>query len=228
MLELSKNQYEKSSNFRPSLFSSSEIYGDPSADAIPTPETYRGIVSCTGPRACYDESKRLGETLCVSFHQQYNIPVKVVRPFNNYGPRLNIKDRRLLPDLFNNVFRDEDITLLSDGNATRTFCYISDAISGYIKALVNGTSGEAYNIGQDQPEIKIKEIADMVVIAARKELNYNGKVVFDISNDKHYLTDNPNRRCPDITKSRKELNFNSINIEEGIYKSLLWYKENYI
>ena len=81
------------------FFSSSEIYGDPTPDAIPTPETYRGNVSCTGPRACYDESKRFGETLCVNFAQQHGVPVKMARPFNNYGPGLKITDRPRDPGL---------------------------------------------------------------------------------------------------------------------------------
>src|SRR6185503_9984318 len=80
------------------FFSSSEIYGDPPPDAIPTPEEYRGNVSCIGPRACYDESKRFGETLCVNFWRVHRVPVKIVRPFNNYGPGLKLTDRRVLPD----------------------------------------------------------------------------------------------------------------------------------
>src|SRR5690349_17696638 len=86
------------------FFSSSEIYGDPSPENIPTPETYRGLVSCTGPRACYDEAKRYGETLCVNFAQQFGVPIKSARPFNNYGPGLKITDRRVLPDYARNVF----------------------------------------------------------------------------------------------------------------------------
>ena len=82
----------------------------------------------------------MGETLCVNFFQQYSIPVKIIRPFNNYGPGLNINDRRVLPDLARNIMSNEDLMLLSDGKATRTFCYVADAICGYIKALVNGPS----------------------------------------------------------------------------------------
>ena len=160
------------------FFSTSEIYGDPTHDAIPTPETYRGFVSCTGPRACYDESKRLGETLCVNFALKYNIPISIVRPFNNYGPGLSIGDRRLLPDLASDMLAGNDITLFSDGNATRTFCYITDAISGYLKVLVRGRPGEPYNIGVDKPEITIKEFADKVADIGREYFSYRGKVVF--------------------------------------------------
>ena len=94
------------------FFSSSEIYGDPPPDQIPTPETYRGNVSCTGPRACYDESKRYGETLCVNFARQHGVPVTIARPFNNYGPGLKLTDRRVIPDLARDVLEGRDLTLL--------------------------------------------------------------------------------------------------------------------
>src|SRR5262249_40010650 len=98
------------------FFSSSEIYGDPIASAIPTPETYRGNVSCTGPRACYDESKRMGETLCVVYAKQEGLPITVARPFNNYGPGLKITDGRVLPDFAKDVLAGRDIVMLSDGS----------------------------------------------------------------------------------------------------------------
>jgi nucleoside-diphosphate-sugar epimerase len=103
------------------FFSTSEIYGDPTPDNIPTPETYWGHVSCTGPRACYDESKRFGETLCVNFTQQYDLPIKIARPFNNYGPGLSVTDRRVLADFARDVLAGRDIVMLSDGSPTRTF-----------------------------------------------------------------------------------------------------------
>jgi dTDP-glucose 4,6-dehydratase/UDP-glucuronate decarboxylase len=121
------------------FYSSSEIYGDPVASAIPTPETYRGNVSCTGPRACYDESKRFGETLCVTFAQHEGVPVKIARPFNNYGPGLKITDGRVIPDFARDVLASRDIVMFSDGSPTRTFCYATDAITGY-KVLVRGSS----------------------------------------------------------------------------------------
>ena len=103
------------------FFSTSEIYGDPTPEDIPTPETYRGNVSCTGPRACYDESKRYGETLCVNFAQQYALPIKIARPFNNYGPGLKITDRRVLPDFARDIFAGRDIVLLSNGSPSGHF-----------------------------------------------------------------------------------------------------------
>lgn len=208
-------------------FSTSEIYGDPDPYNIPTNEEYRGNVSCTGPRACYDESKRYGETLCVNFYNEFKIPIKTVRPFNNYGPGLKITDGRALPDFAKKVISGEDIVLFSDGMPTRTFCYITDAVSGYIKALVKGKSGEAYNIGIDKPEISIKQLAYKTIDIAKNLFDYTGQVIFSISNDKEYLTDNPNRRCPDISKAKKDLNFDPyIDIDEGITKSLIWYQSN--
>lgn len=209
------------------FFSTSEIYGDPTPEYIPTPETYRGNVSCTGPRACYDESKRYGETLCVNFAQQYGLAIRIARPFNNYGPGLKITDRRALPDFVRNVMADEDIVLLSDGSPTRTFCYITDAITGYLKVLLRGRNGEAYNIGVDAPEISIAELADRTVATAANLFGYEGRVVRKVSGDADYLTDNPNRRCPVIDKARSELAYEPVvGIEEGLRRSLLWYAAN--
>jgi len=209
------------------FFSSSEIYGDPPAKYIPTPETFRGYVSCTGPRACYDESKRYGETLCVNFAKQYDLPVMIARPFNNYGPGLKITDRRVLPDFVRDVLAGRDIVLLSDGSPTRTFCYVADAIIGYYKILVNGRSGEAYNIGVEEPEISMLELAEKVVSLAKVLFGYKRKVVRQVSSDKQYLTDSPDRRCPIITKARRDIGYNpSISINEGLERSLMWYFEN--
>ena len=209
------------------FYSTSEIYGDPQPEHIPTPETYRGNVSCTGPRACYDESKRYGETLCVNFAQVYNLPIKTARPFNNYGPGLKITDRRALPDFAQDVLAGRDIVMLSDGAPTRTFCYIADAIVGYYKILVRGRPGEAYNIGIEEPEISIATLADKVVAISRDLFGYEGRVVRRQSEDRNYLVDNPNRRCPAIAKARSELGYApSIGVDEGLKRSLLWYREN--
>lgn len=209
------------------FFSTSEIYGDPTPDAIPTPETYRGYVSCTGPRACYDESKRFGEALCVNFARQYGLPVKTARPFNNYGPGLKITDRRVLPDFARDVFAGRDIIMYSDGTPTRTFCYIADAIIGYFKILVRGRPGEAYNIGVDAPEISIAGIAEKVMVLAKEIFGYRGKVVCQRSGDSDYLMDNPNRRCPLIEKAKNEIGyFPGISLDEGLRRTLIWYDEN--
>ncbi len=209
------------------FFSSSEVYGDPTPENIPTPETYRGNVSCTGPRACYDESKRFGETLCVNFAQQFDLPIKITRPFNNYGPGLKITDRRVLPDFARDIFAGRDVVLLSDGSPKRTFCYVADAIVGYYKILVKGRKGEAYNIGVEEPEISIGELSECLVRLARELFGYSGKVVRQASQDVNYLVDNPNRRCPVIAKARTELGYNpTISLDEGLRRSLIWYHDH--
>ena len=209
------------------FFSSSEIYGDPTPEHVPTPENYRGNVSCTGPRACYDESKRFGETLCVNFSQVHKLPIKIARPFNNYGPGLKITDGRVIPDFANDILHDRDINMLSTGSPTRTFCYITDAIVGYIKILIKGKNGESYNIGTEEPEISMLNLAKKIKDIAIKEIGYKGKIILKTSKDKHYLTDAPNRRRPTIAKARKDLGYNPrITLEQGLSNSLLWYKEN--
>jgi len=205
------------------FYSSSEIYGDPDPKNIPTGEDYRGYVSCTGPRACYDESKRYGETLCVNFQKIRKVPVKIVRPFNNYGPGLKITDRRVLPDFFRDAMSGKNIVLHSDGKATRTFCYVSDALTGYLQALLSHHDGEAFNIGADEPEISMKDLAEMVI----QITGANVKVERKLSDDPNYLTDNPQRRCPNLAKSRQLLGYNpKVSLTEGLTRMFKFYKES--
>ena len=207
------------------FFSTSEIYGDPPADMIPTPETYRGNVSCTGPRACYDESKRYGETLSVTFAQHYGVPVRIARPFNNYGPGLRIGDGRVIPDFVRNLLAGDDLVMLSDGSPTRTFCYVADAVVGYVKILVRGRDGEPYNIGVHAPEVSMAELAERLVALGRETLGYEGGVVYRVSPEKAYLVDNPNRRCPDIGKAATELDYAPrVGLDDGLRRSLIWYR----
>jgi len=228
LLDYARERMKAGKGFEGFLFcSSSEIYGDPTPENIPTPETYRGFVSCTGPRACYDEAKRYGETLCVNFAGQGGVPVKAVRPFNNYGPGLKITDRRVLPDYARDVLNDRDIVMLSDGTPKRTFCYVADAICGYYKVLVKGRPGEAYNIGVEAPEISMFELAERVVAISRELFGYRGQPIHQQSVDKDYLLDNPSRRCPDIEKARRELGYDPrIQIDDGLRRSLIWYAGN--
>lgn len=229
LLEYCKAQKEAGSPVEGFLFySSSEIYGDPAPEQIPTPETYYGYVSCTGPRACYDESKRFGETLCVNFARQHALPIAMARPFNNYGPGLKISDRRVIPDFVRNILGHQDIVMLSDGSPTRTFCYVADAIVGYYKILTIGKPGEAYNIGSEAPEVSMVGLAERLVAIARELYGYKGRVVCQASEEENYLVDNPNRRCPDITKSRRELGYApNIDLDEGLRRSLIWYADNW-
>ena len=216
LLEYCKNKTVESFLF----FSTSEIYGDPDSANIPTHEEYRGFVSCTGPRACYDESKRLGETLCVNYWQTYGVPVKITRPFNNYGPGLKITDKRVIPDFFSDVINNRDISILSDGKSTRTFCYISDAIEGYIRILLSDYNGEPFNIGTSQPEISMVEVAKKIVEISGKNLS----VKYERSNDSDYLTDNPQRRCPSIEKAINLIGYNpKVSLEEGLKRTYDYY-----
>lgn len=228
LLEYTLRQKEKGKPVEGFLFySTSEIYGDPDPGNIPTPETYRGNVSCTGPRACYDESKRFGETLCVNFAEQFDLPIKIARPFNNYGPGLKITDRRVIPDFMKNVLSGRNIVMHSDGSPSRTFCYIADAITGYFKILVKGRAGESYNIGVSEPEISMKELAKRIAEIAKEKNGYEGEVIHKRSVDENYLVDNPNRRCPVIKKAQNELGYNpTIGLEDGLNRNFIWYKEN--
>ena len=117
--------------------------------------------------------------------------------------------------------------MLSDGSATRTFCYASDAIVGYYKVLARGRDGEPYNIGVESPEVSMRQLADMVVEASGRLFGYRGRVVCKASTDREYLVDNPNRRCPIITKAREQVGYNpSVSFQDGLERSLLWYHGN--
>lgn len=202
------------------FFSSSEIYGDPFPEFIPTKEEYRGNVATIGPRACYDEAKRFGETLCYLFAQKFNMPIGIARPFNNYGPGMNINDKRLPADFAKAVLENRDLEILSDGTPTRTFCYISDAINGYLKVLLHGEF-DVFNIGMDKPELSVREFAELFNKEGKAIFDYQGSISFNVSTDKEYLTDNPNRRCPDISKARTILNYNpAVLPSEGIRRYL--------
>lgn len=208
------------------FYSSSEIYGDPSPEYIPTDENYPGFVSATGPRACYDESKRFGETMCMLYSRKYQMPIGVVRPFNNYGPGTNLNDQRVTADFTKAVKEEKDIEILSSGSPTRTFCYIADAVAGYLKILLHG-SYDYFNIGIEGPEITINELADIYVKKGQDLFGYRGEVIFGTSEDKDYLTDNPQRRCPSIAKARKLLGYDpEIEIEEGVERYLRFIAES--
>lgn len=200
------------------FFSSSEIYGDPDSSFIPTSEEYRGNVSCIGPRACYDESKRFGETMCEIFANKFNMPLSIVRPFNNYGGGMSLNDKRVPSDFARAVMQKQDVVIFSDGSPKRTFCYIADAISGYVKALVH-SEFSVFNIGIDKPEISIAQLAEIYKKVSQNLLKFSPNIIFKTSQDKNYLTDNPNRRCPNINKARELLSFNpQISVESGVEK----------
>lgn len=208
------------------FFSSSEIYGDPTPDAIPTDEEYRGLVSAIGSRACYDEAKRFGETMCMLFSQVHKMPIGVARPFNNYGPGMKLNDKRVPADFAQAVSLNQDIVILSSGSPTRTFCYVADAVVGYLKILVHGKY-DYFNIGIDAPEISVAQLADIYARAARDTFGYSGKVVFQAPEEDNYLTHNPQRRCPDISKAMRILGYEpQISVEDGVHRFLRHIKES--
>lgn len=203
------------------VFSSSEMYGNPLVGNVPTPEDYNGNVSCTGPRSCYDEAKRLEETLCVAYHKVHNIPVNWVRPFNVYGPGMRVNDDRVVPKFIFQGLRGEEFTVHNPGKQTRTFCYVTDAMIGFLKVLLHPVKGEVYNIGNDSPELTIKELANEI-----NQRLFNGLIkTKEIDMPEEYPTDQAQRRCPDLTKARKELGYEpKVLLETGLQMSLEWAK----
>jgi UDP-glucuronate decarboxylase len=210
-----KNSLEiarKNPECRLSFFSSSEIYGDPDPKYIPIKESYRGNVSCLGPRSCYDESKRLGETLVRIYHEQFGIQATIIRPFNVYSGEMNENDYRVLPNFAYKIKQNQPLQIYGNGTQTRTFCYITDATVGFLKVLLNGVAGEPYNIGHPEPEISMIDLAKMIGKILGKEINYNL-----IPHPDSYPADEPSRRCPDITKAAFQLNYYpKVSLEEGL------------
>jgi len=221
LLELYKGENLKGFLF----FSSSEIYGDPDPAFIPTPEEYRGNVACIGPRACYDESKRIGETICFHYGQTYTMPIGVARPFNNYGPGMRLEDKRVPADFAKAILDGEDILIRSDGRPTRTYCYVADAMVGYLKILTHGKY-DYFNIGMEKPEISVAQLAEIYLELGKRHFGYRGRVRYEASAEKDYMTDNPNRRCPRIDKARSILGYDpEITVAEGVEKFLRFHQE---
>ena len=220
VLELAKDKNIKSMLY----FSSSEVYGDPDTRYIPTPETYNGNVSCIGPRANYDESKRLGETLCVVYFETYNIPVKIVRPFNVYGPGMRLDDYRVIPNFVVHILKGKPLPVYGAGNQTRTFCYISDAITGFFKMLLSNYNGEPFNVGNDDLEISIEGLAKIMV----EIFDYKIGIEHGSGLNDAYSQGDPKRRCPDLTKIKTKLNYNPrVDLRTGLRRFMQWVKESH-
>ena len=219
MLELA----EKSSA-RFSFFSSSEIYGDPDAKHVPMQESYRGNVSCQGPRACYDESKRAGETLCYIYHTQNGTATNTIRPFNVYGPGMQETDYRVLPNFASRIKSGSPLHIYGDGTQTRTFCYVTDALVGFFKVFLKGVPGEAYNIGNPKPEVSMIDLAEALKTISSSKIKYD-----IIEYPDSYPADEPMRRSPDIRKARVQLGFEPIvGFKEGLSRFLFWTDEVYV
>ena len=213
MLELAERH-----DARLTFFSSSEIYGDPDPGHVPIPESYRGNVSCQGPRACYDESKRVGETLCYIFHTKDGTHTNVIRPFNVYGPGMQETDYRVLPNFASRVKAGQALKVYGTGNQTRTFCYITDAMVGFLRVILGGIAGEAYNIGNTKPEISMVELVKTMEKVLDRDLDYDV-----IEYPDSYPADEPNRRAPDIRKAQLQLEFvPEVTLETGLGRFLSW------
>lgn len=220
LLEIAREKKVKGFLF----FSSSEVYGNPDPKFIPTPESYNGNVSCTGPRACYDEPKRVGETLCMTYADIYNIPVNIVRPFNIYGPGMRFDDGRVIVNCVVAALKGEKIPVYGKGTNTRTFCYISDAIVGFFKILLSNCHKEIFNIGSDEKEIQIRHLADIILGLVK---NNNSKIHnVEAPNETYSDEADPNRRCPDLTKIRTMLDYKpKISLITGLKRFVAWAKE---
>jgi len=213
----------KKDNSRMLFFSSSEIYGDPPSENIPTHESYRGNVSTLGPRACYDESKRLGETLCWIYQTYFRVHVCIVRPFNVYGPGMMPRDYRVLPNFATQIALAKPLKIYGSGKQTRTFCYVSDAIIGFMKILLESKNPDVYNVGNPSPEISMIDLANRIKKLVSKDIK-----IELINYPESYPEDEPKRRCPDITKISQELDFKpKMNLENGLTKFIQWSKDNY-
>lgn len=177
--------------------SSSEVYGAV-VDAGNLPESRYGIVDPATVRACYSESKRIGETMCVAWHHQYKLPTFIVRPFHTYGPGLTPDDGRVFADFSFNVVRGENIVMNSDGTARRAFCYASDATAGFLAVLLKGEPAVPYNVANSSAELSVMELADLLVgLYPEKRLRVERRV--DTSS-KNYLPSAYNRLVPDTTR----------------------------
>ena len=200
------------------FFSSSEIYGDPDAKHVPTPESYRGNVASQGPRACYDESKRVGETLCYIFHENLGLATNAIRPFNVFGPGMQETDYRVMPNFASRIKGERPLNVYGSGTQTRTFCYITDAMNGFLRVIADGVPGETYNIGNPKPEIAMLDLVKRMEKVSGRKLD-----VSVIEYPDSYPADDPRRRCPDITKARLQVGFEPrVDLDDGLKRFLDW------
>lgn len=207
MLELARKN-----NAKILFASTSEVYGDPKEH--PQKETYWGNVNPTGPRSCYDESKRFGEALCFAYNREYGTDIKIVRIFNTYGTRMRPNDGRVIPNFIKQALNNKPLTVYGDGSQTRSFCYVSDLIEGICKMMESDITGPV-NLGNPS-EISILETAKLI----KKLTDSKSEIVF-----KPLPKDDPVRRRPDITLAKKKLGWEPrIGFEEGLKKTIEWFK----
>jgi len=194
--------------------STSEIYGDP--EVHPQPESYWGNVNSVGIRSCYDESKRLAETLMMDYHRQNNVDIRIARIFNTYGTRMMEDDGRVVSNFIVQALRGEPLTIYGDGKQTRSFCYVDDLIEGLIRLMSSDGIHQPVNLG-NPTEFTIKELAEEVarICGSKTEINYLP-----------LPQDDPRQRKPDITRAQQLLKWNpTIPLSEGLEKTIAYFAE---
>jgi UDP-glucuronate decarboxylase len=193
--------------------STSEVYGDPSVH--PQQENYWGNVNPIGPRSCYDEGKRCAETLFFDYRRQHNLPIKVARIFNTYGPGMHPNDGRVVSNFIVQALSNQDITIYGEGNQTRSFCYVDDLVNGFLRLM--GTSHDVtgpINLG-NPAEFTIRELADLVIDLTGS----SSKMIF-----RPLPQDDPRQRCPDISKARELLGWKpTIALRDGLVKTISYF-----
>jgi nucleoside-diphosphate-sugar epimerase len=206
-------------------FSSGEVYGEVEDALVPIKEDTFGYLNPATVRACYAESKRMGENICVSYFAQYGVKAKIVRPFHTYGPGMALDDGRVFADFVSNAVKNEDIVLNSDGSAKRAFCYLKDATIGFLTVLLKGENGQAYNIGNPNEEYSISELADII---ARLYPESNMRVVKKVidKTDLSYIQSPVRRNSPNIDKAMSLGWSPVVAIEEGFKRTVDSYINN--
>lgn len=195
--------------------STSEVYGDPQVH--PQPESYRGSVNTIGIRSCYDEGKRMAETLFFDYHRQYHVDIKVMRIFNTYGPRMHPNDGRVVSNFIVQALKGEDITIYGDGRQTRSFCYVDDLIEGMVR-LMNSRDGFLGPVNIGNPgEFTMMELAEKVI----QLTDSKSRIVF-----KELPQDDPKQRKPVIERAEKELGWKPrITLDEGLKKTIAYFRQ---
>jgi len=195
--------------------STSEVYGDPDPRIKIQPESYWGNVNCNGLRSCYDEGKRVGESLIFNYNRMYGTNVKIVRIFNTYGPYMDVNDGRVISNFITQCLTGKPITIYGDGHQTRSICYVDDLIEAIVR-MMNSEDGfiGPVNIG-NQEEYEVKELAEWI-----KELtNSKSEIVYCES-----PKDDPMQRCPDISLAKKKLNWEpKISSHDGLIKTIEYF-----
>jgi len=195
------------------LASTSEVYGDP--EVHPQPESYRGCVNTIGIRSCYDEGKRIAETLCFDYQRMHQTEIRVMRIFNTYGPRMLPDDGRVVSNFIVQALQGKPLTLYGDGSQTRSFCYVADLIEGMIR-LMNGEHCGPINIG-NPGEFTIRQLAELV----RQRINPSLELV-----TQPLPQDDPLQRQPVIDRARQELGWEpSISLEQGLEPTIAYFRE---